>query len=83
MIWSLVTIQSATTTLANIGEYSSPFFAEFVPYMLVSAGVLIGAMIAVWIIRVMREVTGVDRSEKHIINLTKTEAQKMGEKWGQ
>lgn len=44
-------IPAATTTIANIGEYSSPFFNEFLPIIYISLGILVGASLVVFVVR--------------------------------
>jgi len=44
-------IPAATTTIANIGVYSSPFFDEFLPIIYISLGILVGASLVLFLVR--------------------------------
>lgn len=50
----LATLPSATTTLAGIGEWSSPIFAELWPFGLMAMGVFLGFFIIRYVIGLFR-----------------------------
>lgn len=52
-------IPSATTTIAKIGEVSSPWFSEFLPIVYISLGCLVGGVLIAFIVRtVTHSLTG-------------------------
>jgi len=50
----LITLPSASTTLAGIGAYSSPLFDEFLPVIYLVMGILIPVMVTVLIISIVQ-----------------------------
>jgi len=50
----LITLPSASTTLAGVGAYSEPLFTEFLPIIYLVLGILIPVLVAVLIISIVR-----------------------------
>jgi len=50
----LFTLPAASTSLAAIGEYSSPMFDEFLPLVYLVLGILIPVLVATIIISIVR-----------------------------
>lgn len=49
---SIITLPSATTTLAQLGDYSKPMFEEFLPIALSVAGTIIGVLLVLFFVRI-------------------------------
>jgi len=49
----MVTLPQATTTLANIATYSSPFFNEYIQYIWLALGILTAVLAVLWLKRVI------------------------------
>lgn len=45
----MIDLPAATTTIARIGEYSSPFFDEFITFIWVATGMLIGVFLLLFV----------------------------------
>lgn len=54
-LMSLFTAPSASTVITGVSDYSGTFFTELLPLVYIGCGLLIGAMIALF---VMRKVSG-------------------------
>jgi len=47
---ALVTLPSATTTLAETGAYSAPLFQEFLSWQWIAIGILVGASLIYFLV---------------------------------
>lgn len=50
MIFSLVTLPAASTTLGGIGEYASPIFSDLLPIAVLIIGVAFGFFVVSFLI---------------------------------
>lgn len=47
---SLFTLPNASTTLAGIGEYSTPIITDFLPFIYVIVGITLAILIVKWLV---------------------------------
>lgn len=59
LLGTLFTLPNATTTMAGIGEYSSPLFSDLFPIVILTVGIFLGLFIAGWIISVVAMKVGI------------------------
>lgn len=68
MLGVLFTLPSATTTLADVGAYSGPFFTEWLSIAMMIVGILVGGMAIAKVISVVisgsKRVLGGNRSRR-------------------
>lgn len=50
----LATLPSGTSTLAGIGEYSSPLFEDLLPFALFAMGIIAGVALVGFLINIVR-----------------------------
>jgi hypothetical protein len=58
LLASLITLPEATTTLQSIGQWSGSFFSELLPIALIGAGLIVGGLIASWLLGVVVRAAG-------------------------
>jgi len=54
LMLNLFTIPAATTTIAAISEYSSPWFTELLPVVYVAVGVFLGVSFLIFLINIIK-----------------------------
>jgi len=49
-VYSLAVLPSSTSFLASVGDWSIPFFADLLPFVIFACGLFIAVFLAGWIL---------------------------------